>query len=81
MNGKWHVHFGDGEKPSRSSDFDTREQALAEARALKYNVNGPRFRFISRPDSAIMPDAEVALGFAKNPAQPGARKRKPPQPG
>jgi hypothetical protein len=78
MNGKWHVHFGDGEKPSRSSDFDTKEQALAEARALKDHATGPPFRFISRPDSTIVPDVEVTLWFAKNPARPVARKKKPP---
>lgn len=66
MNGKWHVHFGDAQSPVRSEDLGTKEIALARAQALKNDPSGPVFRFISRPDSMIVPEPEVATWCARN---------------
>jgi hypothetical protein len=66
MNGKWHVHFGDAQRPTCSDSFDTRDAALAQARDMRSNPSGPPFRFVSRPDSSIVPDADVAVWCSKN---------------
>jgi hypothetical protein len=68
MNGKWHVHFGDAQTSTVSDDFGSREAALAEARTLKGDPSGPVFRYISGPDSMIMPEPQVVTWCAKNPA-------------
>lgn len=66
MNGKWHVHFGDAQTPTVSDEFVSKEAALAQARTLKSDPSGPVFRYISRPDSMIVPEPEVATWCARN---------------
>ena len=67
MNGKWHVHFGNAQIPKVSDDLVSKEAALAQARTLKGNPLGPVFRYISGPDSMIMPEPQVVTWCAKNP--------------